>query len=140
MEHVAYIWRRYEHDKKWKRKSKKYLYYTFMVAQDHLQFHISIGTYNTVYLEYNFGSGNQSVIPQKEEPEEEGEDEDEDEDDEDEEGEEEQAPFLSIQEFGPFCVDEEDELDTFLHIMLSFIIWQFENTKAKATIQEALSC
>lgn len=78
-----------------------------MVAQDHLCFHISIGTYDNTYLEYIFGPGTQPVLPAQDE-----------------------IPFLEIQEFGPFDVTDEEELDKFLHIMLSFIL-AFESYAAR---------
>ncbi|OJD17605.1 hypothetical protein AJ78_02304 [Emergomyces pasteurianus Ep9510] len=47
-----------------------------------------------------------------------------------------EIPFLEIQEFGPFDVTNEEELGKFLHIMLSFILWQLEQTESS---KEALS-
>ncbi|KAK2855528.1 hypothetical protein FQN49_005106 [Arthroderma sp. PD_2] len=114
MEHVAYIWKRHENDTTWKKRARTY--HTFMVAQDHLHFHISVGTYNNKYLEYIFAPDTQPVLPAQS-----------------------GIPFLTIQEFGPFGVEDEVELDGFLQIMLSFILWQLEQTKAKSTFKEALS-
>ncbi|EER40920.1 conserved hypothetical protein [Histoplasma capsulatum H143] len=105
MEHVAYIWKRHEDDLMWKTSVKTY--HTFMVAQDHLQFHISIGTYDNTYLEYIFGPGTQPVHPAQG-----------------------KIPFFEIQEFGPFDVTNEEELGEFLRIMLSFILWQLERTES----------
>jgi hypothetical protein len=85
-----------------------------MVAQDHLSFRISIGTYDNEYLDYIFGPGNVPIVPII------------------------GAPFLRIQEFGPFLVDEEDRLETLLGIILSFLIWQLEPTQASVLIKEAL--
>ncbi|KAM5434763.1 hypothetical protein MferCBS31731_006535 [Microsporum ferrugineum] len=113
MEHAAYIWKRHEGDQTWKGKRKTY--HTFMVAQDHLQFHISIGTYDNKYLEYIFASNSQRVLPFQG-----------------------QIPFLEIQELGPFDVAEEYDLETFIHIMLSFILWQLEQTTAKFIFKEVL--
>ncbi|PGH19282.1 hypothetical protein AJ80_04035 [Polytolypa hystricis UAMH7299] len=119
MEHVAYIWKRHEDDPtviptpylcmslkfwslnllltmvllQWKTKVKTY--HTFIVAQDHLYFHISIGTYDNTYLEYIFGPG--------------------------------------IRAF------DEEELGKFLHIMLSSILWQLEQTETGTTFKKALS-
>lgn len=98
----------------WKTRVKTY--HTFMVAQDHLYFHISIGSYDNTYLEYIFGSGTQPVRPAQGE-----------------------IPFLEIQEFGPFDVTNEEELGKFLHIMLSFILWQLEQTETGTTFKDALS-
>ncbi|KAL2363151.1 hypothetical protein RJZ56_003956 [Blastomyces dermatitidis] len=114
MEHVAYIWKRHEDDPTW--KTRVNTYHTFMVAQDHLYFHISIGSYDNTYLKYIFGSGIQPVRPAQGE-----------------------IPFLEIQEFRPFDVTNEEELDEFLHIMLSFILWQLEQTETGTTFKRALS-
>ncbi|KAK2754057.1 hypothetical protein FQN54_007226 [Arachnomyces sp. PD_36] len=114
MEHVAYIWRRHEKDSTWEKSVN--IYHTFMVAQDHLYFHISIGTYDSTYLKYIFGSGTQSVVPGQGE-----------------------NSFLEIQEFGLFKVGDEEAIDAFLHIMLSLILWQLEQTNAGSTFKAALS-
>ncbi|QSS52965.1 hypothetical protein I7I53_00061 [Histoplasma capsulatum var. duboisii H88] len=114
MEHVAYIWKRHEDDLMWKTSVKTY--HTFMVAQDHLQFRISIGTYDNTYLEYIFGPGTQPVHPAQG-----------------------KIPFFEIQEFGPFDVTNEEELGEFLRIMLSFILWQLERTESGTTFKRALS-
>ncbi|KMP07297.1 hypothetical protein CIRG_06978 [Coccidioides immitis RMSCC 2394] len=114
MEHAAYIWKRHEDDLTWKKKVKTY--HTFMVAQDHLHFHISIGTYDNTYLEYIFGPGTQPVLPAQG-----------------------KIPFLEIQEFGPFDVPDQEELGEFLNVMLSFILWQLERTDAGTTFKKALS-
>ncbi|KAM5470872.1 hypothetical protein MauCBS54593_003916 [Microsporum audouinii] len=113
MEHIAYIWKRHESDQAWKKKKKTY--HTFMVAQDHLQFHISIGTYDNKYLEYIFASNSQIVLPFQG-----------------------PVPFLRIQEFGPFDIANQDGLTLFSNIMLSFILQQLEQTSAKSIFKEAL--
>ncbi|KMP06684.1 hypothetical protein CISG_10347 [Coccidioides immitis RMSCC 3703] len=40
-------------------------YHTFMIAQNFLSFHISIGTYDKEYLDYIFSSGNVPVVSQR---------------------------------------------------------------------------
>ncbi|KMP01297.1 hypothetical protein CIHG_01587 [Coccidioides immitis H538.4] len=115
MEHAAYIWKCHESDKTWKKKNLTY--HTFMVAQDHLDFHISIGTYDNTYLGYIFGLGSQPVLPAQDTS---------------------KFPFLEIQELGPFDIKMEDDLRTFLHIMLAFILWQLEKAGGDAAFKEAL--
>ncbi|KKZ61652.1 hypothetical protein EMCG_03837 [[Emmonsia] crescens] len=75
-----------------------------------------IGTYDNTYLEYIFRPGAQQVLPTQG-----------------------GIPFLKIQEFGPFDVTDKEELGLFLHIMLSFIVWQLERTDAGTTLKNALS-
>lgn len=87
-----------------------------MVAQDHLHFHISIGTYDNTYLEYIFGPGTEKVVPTRDD-----------------------SSFLEIQEYGPFAVTVEEEFEKFLLIMLCFLIWQFDRTGAEATLKDALN-
>ncbi|EZF29394.1 hypothetical protein GTR04_5377 [Trichophyton interdigitale] len=113
MEHAAYIWNRHKEDTTWKNSAQKY--YTFMVAQDHLSFHISIGTYDHRYLDYIFASNSRRVIPAQG-----------------------SIPFLQIQEFGPFDAENEDHLPHFLLIILSFILSQLEKTAAAAIFKDAL--
>ncbi|EFR02166.1 hypothetical protein MGYG_05169 [Nannizzia gypsea CBS 118893] len=95
---------------------KSQAYHTIMVAQDHLGFHIIIGTYNNTYLEYIFGPGSQSVLPAR------GTN---------------KFPFLQIQELGPFNIKMEDHLRNFLRIMLAFILWQLEKSGDDAMFKEA---
>lgn len=96
-----------------------------MVAQDHLQLHISIGTYKTAYLEYIFGPGTQKIVPEDigtpaVDPK------------------DTKNPYLKIQEYGPFHVGAEEELEKFLTIMLSFILQQFERTDEGAIFKDAV--
>ncbi|EZG03048.1 hypothetical protein H106_06565 [Trichophyton rubrum CBS 735.88] len=115
MEHAAYIWKCHASDSTWKNTHRTY--HTFMVAQDHLGFHISIGTYDTSYLEYIFGPGSQPVLPTR------GTN---------------KFPFLQIQELGPFNVKIEGHLRIFLRIMLAFILWQLEKASEDAVFKEVL--
>lgn len=87
-----------------------------MIAQDFLSFYISIGTYDKEYLDYIFGPGHRPVIPPSG-----------------------KKPFLRIQEFGPFRVDERDEMESLVHIILCLIIRQLEPTNEGVLIQKALS-
>ncbi|OJD21191.1 hypothetical protein ACJ73_07473 [Blastomyces percursus] len=113
MEHVAYIWKRHENDSTPRSSG---VYHTFMIAQDYLSFHISIGTYDNQYLDYIFGVGDALVVPQGgEEP-----------------------SFLRIQEFGPFDVDERDDMKLLCEIVLSWLIWQLEQVDKGEMIKEAL--
>ncbi|KKZ66334.1 hypothetical protein EMCG_07935 [[Emmonsia] crescens] len=92
------------------------VYHTFMIAQDYLSFHISIGTYDNQYLDYIFGVGDALVVPQNgEEP-----------------------SFLRIQEFGPFDVDERDDMKLLCEIVLSWLICQLEQIDKGEMIKEAL--
>lgn len=86
-----------------------------MVSQHHLHIHISIATYRTEYLGYIFGPGTQAVLPNGDE-----------------------NSYLEIQEFGPFDINSEEQLEKFLHIMLSFLIRQFKKTEAGEVIKKAL--
>lgn len=86
-----------------------------MVAQDHLSFHISIGTYDHRYLDYIFASNSRRVIPVQG-----------------------NIPFLQIQELGPFDTEDNDHLALFLQIILSFILSQLEKTPAAAIFKNAL--
>ncbi|KKZ60062.1 hypothetical protein EMCG_05185 [[Emmonsia] crescens] len=75
-----------------------------------------IGTYDSTYLEYIFGPGFTRVLPAQG-----------------------KGQFLEIQEFGPFLATDEGDLDEFLHVMLSFILWQLERTDAATAFKTALS-
>ncbi|EFR04551.1 hypothetical protein MGYG_07556 [Nannizzia gypsea CBS 118893] len=114
MEHAAYIWNRHKEDTTWKNSARTY--HTFMIAQDHLTFHISIGTYDNKYLDYIFASNSQKVSPARG-----------------------SIPFLQIQEFGPFSSTYEEELTDFIRIILSFILSQLKKTKAAAIFKDVLS-
>ncbi|GBF60806.1 hypothetical protein TMEN_3261 [Trichophyton mentagrophytes] len=113
MEHAAYIWNRHKEGTTWRNSAQTY--HSFMVAQDHLSFHISIGTYDRRYLDYIFASNSRRVIPAQG-----------------------SIPFLQIQEFGPFDAEDIDHLARFLQIILSFILSQLEKTPAAAIFKDAL--
>ncbi|OJD27686.1 hypothetical protein ACJ73_00914 [Blastomyces percursus] len=112
MEHVAYIWKRHEKDQVPRNPG---VFHTFMIAQDYLSIYISIGVYNTEYLDYLFGQGNAPVAPPGA-----------------------KIPFLQIQEFGPFNVNVRDEMESLTQIILCLIIWQLKPTNEGALIQNAL--
>ncbi|KKZ63310.1 hypothetical protein EMCG_00293 [[Emmonsia] crescens] len=113
MEHVAYIWKRHENQT----PIRPGVYHTFMIAQDYLSFHITIGTYDNEYLNYIFGHGDAPVIPLSSSS----------------------KAFLHIQEFGPFHVDERGHMKLLLRIILCLMIWQLEGKKEGLMIKEALA-
>ncbi|EQL32380.1 hypothetical protein, variant [Blastomyces dermatitidis ATCC 26199] len=113
MEHVAYIWKRHKNDQLPRNPGT---YHTFMIAQDFLSFYISIGTYDKEYLDYIFSPGDVPVVTQRG-----------------------KKHFLRIQEFGPFQVDERDEMELLIHIILCLIISQLTPTNEGGLIQNALS-
>lgn len=76
-----------------------------MIAQDFLSFYISIGTYDTEYLDYIFGPGDTPVISMGGE-----------------------QPFLRIQEFGPFKIDSKDQMKDLVRIIICLLIWQLKPT------------
>jgi hypothetical protein len=87
-----------------------------MIAQDFLCFYISIGSYNKEYLDYIFSPGDVSIVPPTG-----------------------KKQFLRIQEFGPFQVDERDEMELLIHIILCLIILQLTPTNEGNLIRKALS-
>lgn len=87
-----------------------------MIAQDFLSFYISIGTYDKEYLDYIFSPGDVPVVAQRG-----------------------KKHLLRIQEFGPFQVDERDEMELLIHIILCLIISQLTPTNEGDLIQKALS-
>ncbi|PGH05848.1 hypothetical protein AJ79_06690 [Helicocarpus griseus UAMH5409] len=113
MEHVAYIWK--QHEKQ--RPINPGVYHIFMIAQDYLSFHITIGTYDNEYLDYIFGPGNVPVIPPSIMS----------------------KPFLHVQEIGPFHVDDRDDMDLLVRIILCLMIWQLDGKKEGSMIKEALT-
>ncbi|ODH45108.1 hypothetical protein ACO22_00403 [Paracoccidioides brasiliensis] len=116
MEHVAYIWKRHKNDQL---PRNPRTYHTFMIAQDFLSFYISIGTYDKEYLDYIFSPGDVPVVAQRG-----------------------KKHFLRIQEFGPFQVDERDEMELLIHIILCLIISQHTPTNEGDLIQKGseLTC
>ncbi|KAK2757121.1 hypothetical protein FQN54_005091 [Arachnomyces sp. PD_36] len=114
LEHISYIWERHKNERM-PRPRRDSPHHTFMVAQDHLSFYISIGTYDNEYLDYIFSPTDVPIIPRS------------------------NAPFLRIQEFGPYPVDEDNRLALLLEIILSFLTWQLENTQAGSLIENAIA-
>ncbi|OJD09716.1 hypothetical protein ACJ73_10129 [Blastomyces percursus] len=114
MEHVAYIWKRHEKDRM---SISPGAYHTFMIAQDHLSFYITIGTYDNEYLDYIFGPPDAPVIPPSSR----------------------RNNFLRIQEFGPFRVEERAHMKLLLHIILCLMLWQLDGKKEGFIIKEALA-
>ncbi|WEW61234.1 hypothetical protein PRK78_006724 [Emydomyces testavorans] len=114
MEHVSYIWKRHEKDRT---SISPGVYHTFMIAQDYLSFHITIGTYDNKYLDYIFGPGDVPVIPPSSR----------------------RKAFLHVQEFGPFHVDERGHMKLLLRIIVCMMIWQLDGKKEGLMIQEALA-
>jgi hypothetical protein len=88
-----------------------------MIAQDYLSFYITIGTYDKEYLNYIFGPGDTPVIPSSSSG----------------------KVFLRVQQFGPFHIDEKDDMELLLHIILSLMIWQLDGKKEGLMIKEALA-
>ncbi|KAK2756182.1 hypothetical protein FQN54_005590 [Arachnomyces sp. PD_36] len=114
MEHVAYIWERHKKDRA---SITPGVYHTFMISQDYLSFHISIGTYDHEYLSYTFGPGNAPVIPINNNS----------------------NGFLHIQEFGPFRVDDRDEMELLAHIILCLMVWQLDGKEEGFMIKNNLA-
>ncbi|KAK2810620.1 hypothetical protein FQN50_002877 [Emmonsiellopsis sp. PD_5] len=114
MEHVAYIWERHVKDRA---SITPGLHHTFMISQDCLAFHISIGTYDDKYLSYIFGPGSVSVIPT----------------DNSSNG------FLHIQEFGPFRVDDKVDMNHLVHIILCLVVWQLDGKREGHMIKKELN-
>ena len=89
-----------------------------MIAQDNLSFRISIGIYDNKYLDYIFGAGRSLVVPPP--------------------GENTSIPFLRVQEFGPFNVEDRDQMEGLCRIVLSLLIWQLDLSDKGQMIEEAL--
>ncbi|EFW17719.1 hypothetical protein D8B26_004923 [Coccidioides posadasii str. Silveira] len=93
------------------------VYRTFMISQDYLSFHVSIGTYNDEYLNYIFGPGNAPVIPTDNQC----------------------NGFLHIQELGPFNVEIRNEMELLAHIILCLIVWQLDGKPEMSMIKTSMA-
>lgn len=90
-------------------------YHIFMIAQDHLSFHVSIGIYDNEYLDYIFFSRDVPIMTTS------------------------NASFLRIQEFDLYLVDDDRQLELLLKIILSFLTWQLDKTQAGSLIENAIA-